>query len=83
MRSCQIFDGSERLSELHDQRGPCCKVVLGVDAPYRIAQVSAGLLDLFQMSPESCIGRTLGVLGGPGTATETLMFLIQVCIQIE
>ena len=53
------------------------RLVLGVTAPHKIQDVSADLLDLFQLSAAQCIGRTMGVLSGPQTNTQAFAELMQ------
>jgi hypothetical protein len=74
MRSCRI--GSERHADLPAQCG-VLRAVVRISAPHKIEQVSTDLLDLFQLSASQCIGRTMGVLSGPGTDTKTLMQLVE------
>ena len=57
------------------------RLVLGTCAPYRIEQVSADLMDLFQLSPAHCIGRTMAVISGPETNTRVLTDLIEAALE--
>jgi len=74
--SCISKESERKLSELPDQYG-LLRMVVGIEAPYRIKQVSNDLLDLFQLHAGQVIGRTMGVLTGPCTASETLMGLVK------
>ena len=56
------------------------RIIVGATAPHKIQQVSADLLDLFQLLPVHCMGRTLGVISGPGTNTGTLAELIDAAV---